>query len=190
MVTTTAMSIPFFLFSVMAGQLTDKFSKSLVTQQLKLLEIFTSAFMVFALAYVSNPWILVLASLVASTQQAFLSPVKLSILPENFKRDELMPANALLETSTIMTIIVGFGLGWLIPPNTSFSIFGYHTNNVFIWYFGIMTMTLSIIGYIASLYITKLKPANPKNSISFSLFSTIQKTLMTPYNTITSGKSY
>ena len=177
MVTTTAMSIPFFLFSVMAGQLTDKFSKSLVTQQLKLLEIFTSAFMVFALAYVSNPWILVLASLVASTQQAFLSPVKLSILPENFKRDELMPANALLETSTIMTIIVGFGLGWLIPPNTSFSIFGYHTNNVFIWYFGIMTMTLSIIGYIASLYITKLKPANPKNSISFSLFSTIQKNI-------------
>ena len=74
MVTTTAMSIPFFLFSVMAGQLTDKFSKSLVTQQLKLLEIFTSAFMVFALAYVSNPWILVLASLVASTQQAFLFP--------------------------------------------------------------------------------------------------------------------
>ena len=48
-----------------------------------------------------------------------------------------MPANALLETSTIMTIIVGFGLGWLIPPNTSFSIFD-------------TTPTMSLFGTLAS----------------------------------------
>ncbi|MGC6404738.1 MAG: MFS transporter [Candidatus Comchoanobacterales bacterium] len=180
MVITTSMSIPFFLFSVMAGQMADKYSKSSFTQYIKFFEILTSIFMSIAIFSLANPWLLVLASLVASTQQAFLSPVKLSILPENFKREELMPANALLETSTILTIILGFAMGFFVSPNSSISIFGLlHLKNAFFWYFAFVTLFLSITGYIASLFIKPLESANPNATVSYQIISSIQKNIDT-----------
>ena len=105
--------LPFLLFAGWAGQIADRFSKSQVLMVTKSFEILTMIFALFALQATSMPMLLGVLFLLA-TQANFFSPAKYGILPEILPERDLSRANALLELTTFVAIVIGGGFGTLL----------------------------------------------------------------------------
>lgn len=102
--------LPFFLFSATAGQLADKYEKSLLIRRIKLLEV---ALMTFAaVAFASSHYGILLAVLfLMGWQSTLFGPVKYAYLPQQLSAGELVGGNALVESGTYMAIILGLIAG-------------------------------------------------------------------------------
>ncbi len=98
--------LPFFLFSAIAGQVADKYEKSLVIRRVKALEIVIMAMAAVGLWF---GWyeVLLLLLFLMGTQSAFFGPVKYAILPQVLGDDELVGGNALVEMGTFVAILLG-----------------------------------------------------------------------------------
>ncbi|MDC0660951.1 MFS transporter [Marinobacter sp. SS21] len=98
--------LPFFLFSAIAGQVADKYEKSLVIRRVKALEIVIMAMAAVGLWF---GWyeVLLLLLFLMGTQSTFFGPVKYAILPQVLGDDELVGGNALVEMGTFVAILLG-----------------------------------------------------------------------------------
>ena len=106
--------LPFFLFSPIAGQLADKYEKSMLIRRVKLLEI---GIMLLGLgAFVlQSPVLLVGILFLMGTQSALFGPVKYSLLPQALRPEELVGGNAMVEVGTFLAILLGLILLSTIP---------------------------------------------------------------------------
>ena len=104
--------LPFFLFSASAGQLADKFEKSLLIRRIKVLEIVLMTLAAFALLTQSYSALLLVLFLMG-TQSTLFGPVKYAYLPQQLETSELVGGNALVEAGTYMAIIFGLIAGGL-----------------------------------------------------------------------------
>ena len=104
--------LPFFLFSATAGQLADKYEKSLLIRRIKLLEIVLMMLAAFALLTQSYPALLLVLFLMG-TQSTLFGPVKYAYLPQQLETSELVGGNALVEAGTYLAIIFGLIAGGL-----------------------------------------------------------------------------
>ncbi|NQV85642.1 MAG: MFS transporter [Woeseiaceae bacterium] len=102
--------LPFFLFSATAGQLADKYEKSMLMRRIKLLEIGLMALAAIALIFRQYP-ILLLVLFLMGCQSTLFGPVKYAYLPQKLHTDELIGGNALVESGTYIAIIVGLIVG-------------------------------------------------------------------------------
>ncbi len=148
--------MPFFLFSPIAGQLADKFEKSMLIRRLKLLEILIMLLGAIAF-FTENTAMLIGILFLMGTQSALFGPVKYSLLPQALKDQELVGGNALVEFGTFLAILLG-----LIA-------------SVFVIGFGVGTIAVAVVliacfGYWASCSIPYLPSAAPELQISFNLF--------------------
>ncbi|OEY66081.1 MFS transporter [Marinobacter sp. X15-166B] len=98
--------LPFFLFSGIAGQVADKYEKSLVIRRVKLIEIGIMLVAAVGLWFSWYPLLLVLLFLMG-TQSTFFGPVKYAILPQILSDRELVGGNALVEMGTFVAILLG-----------------------------------------------------------------------------------
>jgi 1-acyl-sn-glycerol-3-phosphate acyltransferase len=105
--------LPFFLFSATAGQLADKIEKSALIRAIKLLEIAIMLVAAAALYFRHVPSLLAVLFLLG-TQASFFGPVKYSILPQHLREAELVGGNALIETGTFVSILLGTMLGGML----------------------------------------------------------------------------
>ncbi|MGL6160154.1 MFS transporter [Microbulbifer sp.] len=105
--------LPFFLFSATAGQLADKYDKSLLIRRIKLAEIGISMVGVVALISGSNSLCLVVLFLLG-VQSAFFGPIKYAILPQHLRKTELVGGNALVEMATFVAILGGTIVGTIL----------------------------------------------------------------------------
>ncbi|WP_250464806.1 MFS transporter [Microbulbifer litoralis] len=105
--------LPFFLFSATAGQLADKYDKSLLIRRIKLAEIGISIVGVFALVSGSNALCLVVLFMLG-VQSAFFGPIKYAILPQHLRKTELVGGNALVEMATFVAILGGTIVGTIL----------------------------------------------------------------------------
>ena len=102
--------LPFFLFSATAGQLADKYEKSMLMRRIKLLEI--GLMSLAAIALLSRQYTLLLFVLfLMGCQSTLFGPVKYAYLPQKLHTDELIGGNALVESGTYVAIIVGLIIG-------------------------------------------------------------------------------
>lgn len=102
--------LPFFLFSATAGQLADKYEKSMLMRRIKLLEIVLMS--LAAVALLSRQYTLLLFVLfLMGCQSTLFGPVKYAYLPQKLHTDELIGGNALVESGTYVAIIVGLIIG-------------------------------------------------------------------------------
>jgi 1-acyl-sn-glycerol-3-phosphate acyltransferase len=102
--------LPFFLFSATAGQLADKYEKSMLMRRVKLLEI--GLMSLAAVALLSKQYTLLLFVLfLMGCQSTLFGPVKYAYLPQKLHVDELVGGNALVESGTYVAIIVGLIVG-------------------------------------------------------------------------------
>ncbi|MCH2037995.1 MAG: MFS transporter [Rickettsiales bacterium] len=148
--------LPFFLFSATAGQLSDKYEKSLIIKIIKKVEI---VLMIIASIgfYTQSVYVLVITLFLMGTQSAFFGPLKYSIIPTHLKEPELIAGNGLVEAGTFIAILVGTIIG---------GIFILADSGVFI----IATIIImnALVGWVASLFIPVAKAAEPSIKIRFN----------------------
>ena len=97
--------LPFLLFSALAGQIADKYEKSLLIRKIKILEIVIMLAGAMALM-TENYEILLILLFLMGAQSAFFGPCKYAILPQHLHRSELVGGNALVEMGTFVSILL------------------------------------------------------------------------------------
>lgn len=98
--------LPYFLFSATAGQLADKYEKSVLVRWIKVAEVALALFAVVALT-TAEPILMLLVLFGLGLQSTFFGPVKYSILPQILEEEELVGGNALVEGGTTLAILLG-----------------------------------------------------------------------------------
>ena len=102
--------LPFFLFSATAGQLADKYEKSMLMRRIKLAEV--GIMLIAAVGFLfGGVGFLIVVLFLMGTQSAFFGPVKYAILPQHLKEQELVGGNGLVEMGTFLAILLGTILG-------------------------------------------------------------------------------
>ncbi|QCI79982.1 hypothetical protein E6W36_12065 [Hankyongella ginsenosidimutans] len=107
--------LPFFLVSGFAGHLCDARDKARVAQGVKLAEIVVMVVAAAGLWFGSVP-VLLAALTLAGVQAALFGPIKYGILPQHVAKSKLLTANALVEGSTFVAVLLGQIAGGLLPP--------------------------------------------------------------------------
>ena len=92
--------LPFFLFLAMAGQLADKYEKSMLMRRIKLAEIGIMIIAAVGFLYGGTGFLIFLLFLMG-TQSTFFGPVKYAILPQHLKEEELVGGNGLVEDGNV-----------------------------------------------------------------------------------------
>ncbi len=147
--------LPFFLFSPLAGQLADKYEKSMLIRRIKLLEV--GVMLLGAAAFVTQSSALLIAILfLMGTQSTLFGPVKYSLLPQALEPGELVGGNAMVEFGTFIAILLGLIAGVYI--------IGFGTAAL-----GVAVVAVAIAGYLASRGIPNLAAGAPELRISFNL---------------------
>lgn len=149
--------LPFFLFSATAGQLADKYEKSMLMRRIKLFEI---ALMTFAgAALLTESYLLLLAVLFfMGFQSTLFGPVKYAYLPQKLHTDELVGGNALVESGTYVAIILGLIIGGIVVS--------FHTGKQ-VWLAGCLLL-VAVSGYLMSRQIPNTAPVDPELEINWN----------------------
>ncbi len=148
---------PFFLFSALAGQLSDKLEKSRLIRTIKFVEILLMGLAAYGF-FTANVTVLMITLFLMGSQSTFFGPLKYSILPEHLKHDELIGGNALIEMGTFLSIILGLIVGGVLILTDSgpLVISG-------------AVIAVAVTGFLASLGIPKTIPADRTLKINFNI---------------------
>lgn len=149
--------LPFLLFSPIAGQLSDKVRKNRLMTWVKALEVFAMALAALGLALDEMPLLLGVLFL-AGVQAALFGPAKYSILPELVREDELLAANALVESGTFLAILLGTIAGGVLA---ALGPAGVVPTSVCI-------VTLALLGVAVSWFIRPTEPGDRSLSIRWN----------------------
>ena len=149
--------LPFFLFSATAGQLADKYEKSRLIRNIKLLEIIIMLGAAWGF-YVHDITFLIGVLFLMGAQSSLFGPVKYGILPQHLNPDELVGANALVETGTFLAILLGVITGG--------SLVAYGHNGIFA--IVVILVAVAVAGYISSLGIPFAQAVDPKLKINWN----------------------
>ena len=148
--------IPFFLFSALAGQLADKYEKSVIIRRIKLAEIFIMLGGVAALWY-NEIWLMMAVLFAMGTQSAFFGPVKYAIIPQHLRREELIGGNAQIEMGTFVAILIGTIAGSMLA--------GVEQPALLV---GAIVVTVAIVGWLCSRQVPSAEAKAPTLRIDYN----------------------
>ena len=149
--------LPFLLFSALAGQIADKYEKSSLIKNIKLLEIVIM--LAGAIALVTENYIVLLILLfLMGAQSAFFGPCKYAILPQHLDRHELVGGNALVEMGTFVSILLAtIGAGIILQYENYLTIAA------------VMVVLLAFFGYLSSYFIPKAEAIDSGLKLEFNI---------------------
>lgn len=104
---------PYFVFSAVSGQLSDKFDKAVMIRATKVMEV---AIMVLGAAgfVFGSVGLLLLVLFLLGVQATVFGPCKYGILPQHLTESELVAGNALIEMGTYLAILLGTLTGGIL----------------------------------------------------------------------------
>jgi acyl-[acyl-carrier-protein]-phospholipid O-acyltransferase / long-chain-fatty-acid--[acyl-carrier-protein] ligase len=140
--------LPSLLFTGYAGQLADAISKRKVLIGVKIFEIAVMALGILVFLSHSVAWMFVVLFLMAVHYTVF-SPAKYAIVPELVSDRDLSRANALLEMTTLVAIVLG----------TSVGPFLFTAWKAAEWKIGVVLTIVAVVGCLTSFRITRVPPA-------------------------------
>jgi len=147
--------LPFVLFSGMAGQLADRYDKTLVLRSVKAFEILIMVIAAIGFA-TTNIEILLGALFMMGVHSTFFSPAKYGLLPEVLAPSELVGGNALVEMGTFVAILLGTLLAGILANHDELKVI-------------IATLLgIAVLGLVASLGMPRLTPAAPQLTIDWN----------------------
>ena len=146
----TLFSLPFILFSMTGGFLADRYSKRTVTVATKVFELLVMTLAICGLGW-QNLQLELIAVFLASTQAALFGPSKYGLLPELLPEARLSWGNGVLELGTFLAVIAGGVAGGFLADT-------FRGRQA---WSGLIFVSLSVIGLLFSLRITKVPAANP-----------------------------
>ena len=156
--------LPYFLFSAIAGQIADKYEKSILIKSTKLLEIILMITATFVLLTENYSFLLFILFLMGF-QSSLFGPVKYAYIPQKLKLNELIGGNALVESGTYIAIILGLVVGGLavsIGQENDYPLAS-------------LLLLMAILGYFFSCKIPNTEPTDPTLKINWNIFSEIKK---------------
>ena len=155
--------LPYFLFSATAGQLADKFEKSMLIRRVKMFEV---GLMVAAcIALMTEAYaMLLLVLFLMGCQSTMFGPVKYAYLPQTLAEDELVGGNALVESGTYIAIIIGMIIGGLTVGDEIAAVLGTSKQIVL----GTTLILVAVLGYLASRSIPTLRAPDPDLEINWN----------------------
>ncbi len=157
-------ALPFLVFSPLAGQLADRFSKRTVIVFTKFIEI--AVMLLAALAMWQQNLLLILISiLLMSSQSCFFSPAKYGIIPELLSYEQLSAGNGIIQMSTNIAIMTGTALAGFLLQLTD------------VFWTGVVLLGLSLLGWTISLLIKPVEPADPELQFTFEPVQRLAKSL-------------
>ncbi|WP_198245147.1 MFS transporter [methane-oxidizing endosymbiont of Gigantopelta aegis] len=171
-------ALPFLLFSGIAGDLADKFSKGRMMVACKIAEIIIALLGVGAfltMTYTSfliqqvplYLWLLAGVTFLLGTQSAFFGPAKYGGLPELVRLDDLSQATGLTQMTTFLAIILGVAVAGLLAD--------FLVGKMYLA--GIITVGIAVFGTLSSLAIAKHPAADPERRLNRHSFISVLKTL-------------
>ena len=152
--------LPFFLFSTVAGQMADRYTKSRIIKILKGVEIGLMAVAGAALIW-GNVWALLIVLFLMGTQSALFSPAKYALLPESLRENELVAGNGLFEAGVYLAILAGTIAGAqliLVDGGT------FWTGGVF--FTSVALVVIAVVGFVMALAVPESRPGSPDVRIS------------------------
>ncbi len=155
--------LPFLLFSSLAGQISDKYEKSIQIKWIKLAEIGIMIFAAIAF-WVGRVELLFVVLFLMGTQSAFFGPIKYGILPVHLKEEELIGGNGLIEAGTFLAILIGTIVGGVLVLQDNG-----------ILYVSLLLLAFAIIGFLSSQFIPKAPAVDPGLHIDKNLFASTWK---------------
>lgn len=158
--------LPFFLFSGIAGQLADKYEKSLVIRRIKLLEL-TIMLVALAAFAVQLWWVLLALVFAMGVQSALFGPVKYALLPQHLQKEELVSGNALVGMGTFVAILLGTLLGGLLA--------GWAGEQP--WIIGLAVVSFALLGVLASWRVPTAAAGDPGLQVNWNIYSQTRKIL-------------
>lgn len=176
-------ALPFLIFSGLAGDISDRFSKGKLMVICKIAEIIIALLGVGAFLMISTNgnvdskeaplYLYLLAGVVflLGSQSAFFGPPKYGGLPELVREDDLAPATGLTQMTTFLAIIFGVALAGLLADLL--------VGRMYLA--GIVTVTIAVIGTLTSLGITRHPASDPQRRMSLKSFASVFTTLKEIY---------
>ena len=162
--------LPFFLFSALAGQLADKYEKSKLTVYIKVLEIVIMVLAAFGLIF-EIYWLLFIALFLLGAQSTFFGPIKYAYLPQAMHKDELVGANALFQTGTSLSILLGMIVAGVFTQ----------LDNHLYWV-SAMALLIAGLGLLSSKFVPHTPAVEPDMKINWNIFSTSMDTIKYLYS--------
>ena len=151
--------LPFLLFSATAGQIADKYEKSLLIRRIKLIEI--ALMSIAAAAFIDGQHeILLLLLFLMGCQSTLFGPVKYAYLPQQLSSSELIGGNALVEAGTNVAILLGLIIGG--------SLVAFFPGNQTV--LGMGLIGFAALGYLASRRVPVTPATDPELRISWNVW--------------------
>ena len=171
-------ALPFLLFSGLAGDIADRFSKGRLMVVCKLAEIIIALLGVGVFLMMStapagsgNPsfylWLLAAVVFLLGTQSAFFGPPKYGGIPELVRPGDLITATGMTQMTTFLAIIIGVALAGLLADLFAGRLY----------LAGLVTVSIAVLGTLASLGIARNPPSDPQRRISARSFTSNIRTL-------------
>jgi len=151
--------LPYFLFSATAGQLADRYEKSLLIRRIKLTEIMIMGCAI--IGFISqNVLVLMTVLFFMGMQSTFFGPLKYGIVPQHLRLRELTGGNGLIQMGTFLAI-----LGGTIIGGVSIAIKGYG-----VYLVSIMVVVIAILGWYASRHIPRARSSDNALVVDWNIF--------------------
>ena len=139
-------NLPFIFLSHIAGQISEKFNKQRLIRYIKLIEVICMALAGAAILY-DNTTLLLACVFIMGLHSTLFGPIKYAILPDLMPPRELVSANALVESSTFVMILLGYAFGTYL--------IGLHSGKAISAF---LMFSMALVGWGSSFLIPKTTP--------------------------------
>jgi 1-acyl-sn-glycerol-3-phosphate acyltransferase len=146
---------PFVVFSGIAGQLGERYDKTLILKSVKGLEV--AIMLVAAIGLLQHRVALLLfAVCMMGVHSTFFAPAKYGLLPQVLDAQELICGNAMLETGTFLAILLGTLVAGLLAGNANTS------------WIAASLFLVAVLGFATSLGIPKSAAVAPHQRLDWN----------------------
>ena len=158
--------LPFFLFSALAGQLADKYEKSRLIRQTRLVEVFLMCLGAVALYFSHIPFLLAVVFFMGVLATIF-GPLKYSLMPQHLRQSELVGGNALVDAGTFIAILIGTIAGGLLAPTNRAEAALAGTSDAYVGA-AIAMVAVALLMYACARFIPRAEATDPELAINFN----------------------
>jgi len=183
-------TIPFIIFSRTAGFLADRYSKRTVMIMTKAVEILILLLGILSL-YKLNLNMMIVVVMLLGVQSAFFGPAKYGILPEILDDEYISKGNGLLQMWTFAAIIAGttcgtflativepkITTGKILPTSDAYKALLQGNVEKYAFALGGVFVVCALIGFISSLFISKVPASGAKRKFGSNFFIDLKDTL-------------
>ncbi len=152
--------LPFLLFSATAGQLTDKYDKTVMIRFVKNLEIGIMLLAAYGF-YLDQVVVLLACTFLMGLHSTLFGPVKFALLPQVLSERELTGGNGMVEMGTFVAILSGNIVGGLLVAIPEI---GHQT-------VAIACVAMAIVGRVVAGYIPKAPATDPTLKVNWNPIS-------------------